>query len=209
MNDTALAPAPTEANTPSMRRDPAKRYAVFDNSARMAAREHAIQPTPGGAIRTYRLLADKACYMPLDHARWFLLANRSGGTDTFRVFDAELQQEVHLSMGNGSADAPMKLAPNQVVANLDELTQPALLARCRMTMGGQDFPTRADKRDLIQFLTDAAIESGIRQEVGAEHEAGAEGRGGDGGNLIDDDDDPDGDADAADTILLGNKGGGQ
>jgi len=112
-----------------------------------------------GKIVKYIFKPDVAKKMPFDHAMKFL-------QDGWRVEDSEGNLYVP-PPAPGSRLDPIRLAPGQVVANLDELLADSLKIRVAGLPGGEKL-ARASKEAMIDFLN--AHYS--KQEVGFDDDHG-------------------------------------
>lgn len=125
----------------------ARPWSVFDNNARQ--RSKTGEPIPriheaGG--REYHLFWDRPTEMPEAHARQFLR------DAAFKVLDPDGNEVQNLSEVQRQREAPVKLDPDMVVANLTELTKEALVTRAAMLPGGDQMDALSTREELIAFV---------------------------------------------------------
>lgn len=116
---------------------------LLDDDGKTKGRTHTVR-----AGKNYTLYNDKPCWMPEADARSFL-------KDTaFTVWNE--REEVVPSLKQQALDRnqPKKLPPNMVIADLDELTNDALLTRAAQMQGGQVFTQDTRREALVRFLQD-------------------------------------------------------
>lgn len=122
-------------------------WSVFDKNARQMGPQGSIgrihEPVEG---RTYKLHFDIPCEMPEAHARKFLR------DESFEVRDSAGNRVLPLGEAQRSRKPPEKLAPDQVVAHVTELTDTALLTRVALTAGGAAFDADTPREELVEFL---------------------------------------------------------
>lgn len=98
---------------------------------------------------TYKLVFDEFTQMPEHHARTFLR------DEAFEVVDEHGSRVRPLSEDALLRVAPAALAPQMVIANLDELTAEALATRAAVKPGGSRYTSVTPREILIKFLIDA------------------------------------------------------
>jgi hypothetical protein len=121
-------------------------WAVLDTRAVNKLREHL--PVAGFA---YKLSASQKTFMPQEHAVVFL---RSKSFVVFNEMGERVASMPEASAERAGVTRPV-LAPGEVIANLDELTDNALLARCKMRPGGERLKAKTARKKLIEFLLDS------------------------------------------------------
>lgn len=120
-------------------------WGVKDKNATRAPRRHEV----GGLA--YDLIAAGYTSMPQEHASHFMRDPSFEVVDEYgRPVATVAEQAV-----NQPGRLPPLLKPGQVVANLDELMAPALLARAMQLPNGAGFTAATKKADLIAALTEA------------------------------------------------------
>lgn len=126
-------------------------WAVFDTIARQIDdKTQEIIPRTHESFsgRQWKLRNDMPCWMPETDARIFLKH------PAFIVWnsDAEVIPALHLQAMERKQ--PEMLAPNLVIAELNELTGEALLTRAAQKQGGNKFSAETRREALILFLLD-------------------------------------------------------
>ena len=117
-------------------------WKVRDKNATTGARTHDILGTQ------YALSADDWTLMPEDHAVFFL-------KDTaFQVVDARGDIVPPMPEGavEGGGREKAQLRPGEVIANFEELTKEALLARAKNRPGRAAITSSMTKPELLKFL---------------------------------------------------------
>jgi len=104
-------------------------------------RDHEILP---GII--YKLFFDRDTPMPEEHARRFLV------DPAFTVLAPDNTRLAPLSDQVKTRDLPPMLKPNQVIADLNELNQEALVNRSLIRPNAPKFTTRSKREAMIEFL---------------------------------------------------------
>ena len=116
--------------------------------------------------QSYTLRKDKPAFMPLEDGYSFLIdkafevrhAERVKNPDhdpndpesvAFNIVEGDLIKPVSTKKVEGGR---VDLDEDEVIAKLDELTQDALLKRCKRLDGSQDLSKRTKKEDLVTFL---------------------------------------------------------
>lgn len=140
-----------------------RQWSVRDKNARqeldgkIVARLH--EAAPGS---TYKLYFNEFTAMPEHHARTFLR------DEAFEVLDEHGQRVRPLSEDAMLRVAPAALAPQMVIANLDELTSEALVTRASIKPGGSRYTSVTPREILINFLIDAeaAAQNTRRSDAG-------------------------------------------
>lgn len=131
-------------------------YSVVDKSCipTHPIREHQIQIGPGGQLKSYQFKWDhdangiggcKPIMIPMLHALQF--ARHEG----FEVRDENgilLDPTPETVLPNQAA----MVKPGEVVARIDELSNEALLIRCRQNMKGLHITERSPRHQMLQFL---------------------------------------------------------
>ena len=97
-----------------------------------------------GGLVTYEFSPGVPTRMPEAHAMKFLASG-------FPVVDEKDRSVKGFRKSEPDGSVPA-LAPDEVIASLDELTQEALLVRAQAAPGGEAFKRGAKKSDLIDFL---------------------------------------------------------
>lgn len=149
----AVPPAARPAVTQEFGAQPKRKetlWSVFDDNAREIApdgrtpmrRRH--EPIPG---KVYDLSAFEPTQMAKSHAMKFLCDKK------FKVYDeaGKLVNPI-ADVKTASANGGIILQPGQVVANVDELSDSALAARCAMTMGGHDIAEHGTREEMVDWL---------------------------------------------------------
>jgi len=124
---------------------------VLDTTATISypKREHTI--IVNGEEVTYLFEQGKPRRMPAAHAMKFVKYPAFQVTDPatgkrFEPIADPAQRQVSIAA----------LAPNQVIASLDELTPKALLHRCHTLNGGERYGANSDTREMIAFIIAAS-----------------------------------------------------
>lgn len=113
------------------------------DSDELLPRVHEVRPG-----KRYSLRSDVEVYMPEADARIFLK------DAAFVVTDADGNPRKAITEEQLSRVMPQtRLAPNMVIADLNELTDAALKDRVGLTSAGADLPKDADRQTLIDFLS--------------------------------------------------------
>jgi hypothetical protein len=125
-------------------RDKNARQLKDDGSGQVQPRFHEVR-----AGVQYGLVYDKPLYMPEADARVFLK------DEAFVVTDENDNPVQPLAATALLRTAPTKLAPNMVVADLNELTDEALLTRAAQITGSgaMTFTTATPRELLVRYLT--------------------------------------------------------
>ena len=125
-------------------------WSVCDKNARQEIDGKIIprlhEAAPG---TTYKLFFNEFTKMPEHHARTFLR------DEAFEVHDEHDQRVRPLSEDAMLRVAPAALAPQMVIANLDELTTEALVTRASVKPGGSRYTSITPREILINFLIEA------------------------------------------------------
>ena len=151
------------------------KWAVRDMNARrmidgkVQARTHEILP---GVF--YALVFNEDTFMPEEHARRFLVDK------AFQVTAPSGNLVPALDPEASSRVIPNMLRPNQIIADVSELTQEALLTRALMAPGAPKFTSRTKRDTLIEFLLEENVRLG-NERGGVDTAAG-----GDDGGLVED-----------------------
>lgn len=122
-------------------------WRVRDTNARtvtggeVVGRDHEILPGI-----SYRLFFDRDTLMPEEHARRFLIDS------SFIVLAPDNTRLVPLSEQVKTRDLPPMLKPNQVIADLNELTAEALVNRSLIRQNAPKFNTKSKREAMIEFL---------------------------------------------------------
>ena len=124
-------------------RDKNARVIATDGSGKTQPRTH--EPAPG---ITYALNYDRPTFMPEEHARKFLK------DPSFEVTDANDVPVASLSPNARLRKAPDNLPADMVIANLNELTDEALLTRVAQQPGGDRFNGGTPREVLVRFVMD-------------------------------------------------------
>lgn len=125
-------------------------WRVRDQNARVVVggkvvgRDHEILPGI-----SYTLYFDQDTEMPEEHARRFLV------DESFIVRAPDNTRLAPFSEQVKSRDLPPMLKPNQVIADLNELNQEALLNRALLKPGAPKFNIRSKRDAIIEFLISA------------------------------------------------------
>ena len=129
---------------------------VMDTTANphFPKRSHEIITGMDGDIaitKSYEFTPHQRVEMPFEHAVKFL------PHDAFIVTkDEEGKERFDPTPSKPSEGATIKIAPNQVIANLSELTVDALVIRSNQVAGGEKLRKQDGKDTLIAFLTEQA-----------------------------------------------------
>lgn len=138
MSETTMSPA-------------AKAWTVFDLNAKRRDKEQKPIPRVHDGIdgREYALYMNQPTEMPEMVARGFL---RDPG---FKVLDANGNHVQSLKEAQLMRDAPVRLAPDLVVAGVHELSTEALVTRAAQFPGGEEFSETSPRPNLVRFLVNA------------------------------------------------------
>lgn len=133
------------ATTAKKEEDVMEMFLVTDLTASKGPRTHDFRHTDGKHIKKVTFPNDEsAVEIPVDYARGLI------GIDGFRVTDLkgiEQKPRVEYDMYNNAVTLP----PSKVIADVEELTQAALLVRAAK-VPGSDFKGNASREALINFL---------------------------------------------------------
>jgi hypothetical protein len=125
-------------------------WAVYDrNAAPGSPRYH--QARENGKL--YALKSDEPTFMPEEDARVFLRDPAFVVISSQNVRIPSLPEQAKMNQ-SGSG---ITLGPDEVVANLSELTYEALLARAGARGGSETLGKRPKRDDLIEFLRRAPV----------------------------------------------------
>ena len=118
-------------------------YQVIDTSATVLAPHRQHDQVINGVIKHFDFYYDKQTFLPREIAlkflkEGFIVKSPEGSEVTMPGKDKELSTD--------------KLAKDEVIAKLDELSLEALIVRSIMLPGGEKFSKSTSRQDLIQFL---------------------------------------------------------
>lgn len=118
-------------------------YQVWDTSATHSVRQREHEIIFNGEIETIHFEYNKPTLMPFEKAikfrqEGFIVKDPNG----FQVVGPNKQVDTITD----------KLAPDEVIARLDELTIESLIVRAVMRPGGEHYSKSSSKTDLIKFL---------------------------------------------------------
>lgn len=146
--------AQTPATAPG-RRGKAADWMVFDMNARtfkdgeLVPRIHEIRPGVH-----YKLKFNEGTPMPEADARKFLI------DPAFKVFSPDGHHVPALDATATQRVMPNMLKPDQVIAQLSELTTEALLTRALVAPGAPRFTASSKRETLIEFLLEDHVRAG-------------------------------------------------
>jgi hypothetical protein len=118
---------------------------AVDNDGKPIPRVHEIIGARG-QIHRYKLVNDEPLPMPENHARQFLKDR------AFIVVDHRQRTVAPMEPEQQERIAPSRLAPQFCIANLNELTDEALLTRAGVRPGFDRLPDRPERTVLIDFI---------------------------------------------------------
>lgn len=129
------------------------------------AHEVIVQTFPDAPplTKVYNLRSDQSTQMPLDHAMKFLVDK------AFVVEDS--QGNVIKPVAKRDDSLPLRLGENEVVAEYEELSRPALWKRAKVMPGSESLKKTATDEDLIAFLRaagrrEAGVARGSENSIG-------------------------------------------
>lgn len=140
-------------------------FVVDLNAPSDKPREHQIiiGKAPNGEmkLKTYKLGSDTPTPMPIEHAMKFLVDK------SFVVTDGagkRIEPVIKREGGTGG----FKLAPNEIIADLSELTKEALQKRAMIMPGSEELKASASKDTLIEFIMAQHAQNNVGKSRGSE-----------------------------------------
>lgn len=110
-------------------------------------------------IQTVQLRSDQGTEMEMDHAMQFLKDK------AFIVTDAEGNRVEPVPVQKDGGTGSLVLKPNEVIADLNELTTRSLYKRCKVIAGSDKIVEGTEREDMVDFLMRRAGAQDIAQKT--------------------------------------------
>jgi hypothetical protein len=139
---------------------------VYDTTARAEqVRTHEIvvgrHPNGEPMFKSYGLRSDKPTLMPVDHAMKFLVDK------AFRVVGEDGNIITPIEKPEGER-ANIRLAPDEVIVKLSDLSSSALLKRAKMLPGSEKIGANSRDEEIIDFILESQPRNAVGRSRGSE-----------------------------------------